>query len=334
MGTDAIERFLTSLAVDNRVSPSTQNQALNALVFLYREVLDIEIGTLNGIEWAKRRERIPTFYTKEEIVQIIGSLKGTRRLIVSLLYGSGLRLIEALRLRVKDLDFEKGQLLVRDSKSRKDRVVMFPSELHEPMKIHLRKVKTLHEKDLSQGFGTTVLPYALEQKYPNLNRAWHWQYVFPSVHRSRDPRSGAIRRHHLYPNLMQKHLQKTLKDLGISKHATCHAFRHSFATHLLEAGSDVRTVQELLGHNDLKTTMIYTHVLKSGPSGTKSPLELLPTEKKIFGIRLCFYSKQEFICQRQDFVHVSKAIYLSILALEDSLNIPIYLPMPALPPRS
>lgn len=273
VGKQGVEKFLTYLATHRKISPSTQNQALNSLVFLYREVLGTDLGELAGIEWAKRQEFIPAVFTREEVNAILCQLKGTEKLIASLLYGTGLRLSEALRLRVKDLDFDKHQIIIRDSKSQKNRVVMLPKILVVPLKEQIKYAKKLHEKDLSAGYGTVSLPYALERKYPNLNRAWHWQYLFPSRNLSRDPRSGITRRHHLFPSILQKSLKEAISACSIEKNGSCHTFRHSFATHLLEDNSDVRTVQTLLGHRDLKTTMIYTHVLNNGPTGTASPLE-------------------------------------------------------------
>ena len=275
LGPDAVERFLSFLAVELKVAASTQNQALNAIVFLYREVLETDLGLLAGIEWAKRPSRIPEFFTREEVSAILARFQGSSFLIASLLYGCGLRLAEALRLRIKDLDFNRHQLLVRDAKGQRDRVVALPSLLIDPLQAHLIKVRALHASDLKKGFGSVALPYALEVKYPRLPWAWHWQYVFPSFNISQDPRSKVFRRHHLFPDFISRRLKTILRDLEIEKHATCHTFRHSFATHLLESGTDIRTVQELLGHTHVKTTQRYTHVLESGPTVTKSPLDSL-----------------------------------------------------------
>lgn len=273
LGKDGVRDFLSFLASDRDVSPSTQNQALNALVFLYREVLKISIDDMSGIQWAKPREHIPVVLTQTEVAGIIRRTFGTKKLIISLLYGAGLRLNEALRLRVKDIEFESKRLIIRDSKSSKDRIVMLPKITEDGLKLQIEFAKNLHLRDLENGHGTVALPYALERKYPNLNRAFHWQYVFPSKNLSKCPRSGVIRRHHLYPSLLQKYLKEIVNKLEIKKHVTCHTFRHSFATHLLDDGYDIRTIQQLLGHKDLKTTMIYTHVTGSKGVGTKSPLD-------------------------------------------------------------
>ena len=275
LGADAVEKYLTHLAINKKVSASTQNQALNAIVFLFREVMNIDLGEMTGIHRAKTKKRVREYFTKEEIQNLINCFSGTRLLIISLLYGSGLRLAEVLRLRIKDIDLENNHVLVRDSKGNKDRVVMLASGLKEPLKTHLQLVKIQHTKDIAAGFGIVELPYALEKKYPKLPRAWHWQYVFPSKQISQDPRTGIRRRHHLFPDIMQRSLREAIKKCGIEKHASCHTFRHSFATHLMQDGVDIRTVQELLGHNDVKTTMIYTHVLRNGPTGTRSPLEIM-----------------------------------------------------------
>lgn len=275
VGSNGVEDFLTHLAVNENVSPSTQNQALNSLVFLYRHVLEINIGELKGVAWAKRKIYQPEVFTRDEVKRIISELSGVKKLIASLLYGCGLRLAEVLRLRVKDIDFEKNVITVRDSKSQKDRVVMLPIHLSNEFKNHIEKVRLLHNKDLKLGYGTVELPYALERKYPYLEKAFHWQYAFPSKNISKDPRSDISRRHHLYPTIMQKSLRRVMVKLSIEKHASCHTFRHSFATHLLEEGVDIRTVQDLLGHQNVKTTMIYTHTLLSGPTGTQSPLDKL-----------------------------------------------------------
>lgn len=280
LSSTGVESFLTYLAVDQNVSPSTQNQALNSLVFLYKQVLEIDIGELKGISWAKRKKYQPDVFSRDEIRLIFAELHGVKKLICKLLYGGGLRLAEVLRLRIKDINFDNNCIIVRDSKSQKDRAVMLPIEIRISLEEQIQKVKKLHDLDLSKGFGTTELPYSLKRKYPNLDKAFHWQYVFPSRNLSKDPRSDSIRRHHLYPDIIRKTLNKILKNLNIHKHASCHTFRHSFATHLLEEGVDIRTVQELLGHQSVKTTMIYTHTLLSGPTGTQSPLDKLNNDKK------------------------------------------------------
>ncbi|MGH8593981.1 MAG: integron integrase [Gammaproteobacteria bacterium] len=273
MGAVEVEQFLTHLAVYGKVASSTQNQALNAIVFLYRSVLGQELGWLENVEHAKRPRRLPVVFTREEAQAILTRLEGTRWLMAGLLYGAGLRLMECLRLRVKDLEFERRQILVREGKGAKDRVTMLPERLIEPLRLHLENVKARHRKDLTEGFGTVYLPYALERKYPNANREWAWQYVFPASKRSIDPRSGVERRHHLDPTVLQRAVKQAVRTAGFTKPGSCHSFRHSFATHLLESGYDIRTVQELLGHKDVSTTMIYTHVLNRGGRGARSPLD-------------------------------------------------------------
>jgi len=269
----SISQFLTHLAVKRKVAPATQNQALNALVFLYREVLEVETEDLPGIEWAKPRTRIPVVFTRNEVSRILKKLSGNQQLIGGLLYGCGLRLIEVLRLRRKDIDFDRRQIAVWDSKSKKDRLVMLPEPLHEPLLTHLRNIRPLWESDRAGKVPGVALPTALERKYPQAGLQWKWFWLFPSARLSADPRSKLVRRHHLYPDILQGALSKALKELNIDKHATSHTFRHSFATHLLEDGTDIRTIQSLLGHKDVRTTMIYTHVARTGPTGTKSPLE-------------------------------------------------------------
>jgi integron integrase len=273
MGATEIREFLTHLAVRLDVTASTQNQALYALLFLYGQVLHKDIGPVDRIERAKKPKRLPEVFTPEEARSVIAQLHGTNRLMASLLYGSGLRLMECLRLRVKDFDFERHQITVREGKGDKDGITMLPLSLHERLKEHLVKIKLLHEEELRDGFGTVPLPYALSRKYLNAEREWKWQYIFPASKRSIDPRSGAERRHHLNPSVLQKAVRRAIRDAGISKHAGCHTFRHSFATHLLESGYDIRTVQELLGHQDVRTTMIYTHVLNRGGLGVRSPVD-------------------------------------------------------------
>ncbi len=273
MGPAEIEAFLTHLAVDLEVAASTQNQALQAILFLYREVLDRPIGQRLDYLYAKRPQRLPTVLTREEAQRTLAALEGTPKLVAQLLYGSGLRLLEALRLRVKDLDFAQHQIIVRDGKGFKDRVTILPESLIPALQEHLARVKLLHENDLAEGFGSVYLPYALERKYPNAHREWGWQYVFPAPRRSTDPKTGITRRHHLSEGVIQRAVRRAARLAQISKHVTPHTFRHSFATHLLEAGYDIRTVQELLGHKDVKTTMIYTHVMQRGPYAVRSPLD-------------------------------------------------------------
>ncbi len=274
MGEGEIRDFLAYLAVDQNVAASTQNQAMSALLFLYREVLAKELPRLNQIERPTKPKRLPVVFTRQEVQAVLAHLPGTHHLVASLLYGSGLRLLECLRLRVKDVDFQTNQIIVRDGKGEKDRVTMLPASLKEPLREHLKKVKRLHETDLGEGFGSVYLPYALARKYPQAEKAWGWQYIFPAPTRSVDPRSGARRRHHLDESGVQKAVKEAVRMAGIHKPGSCHSFRHSFATHLLEAGHDIRTIQELLGHADVRTTMIYTHVLNRGGMGVRSPLDV------------------------------------------------------------
>jgi integron integrase len=273
MGRTEVTRFLTHLAVHDNVAAATQNQALSSILFLYRDVLKINLPWLDDVHRAKKPARLPVVLSREEVKRLLAQLDGTHWLIVCLLYGSGLRLMEALRLRVKDVDFHYGQLIVRDAKGQKDRVTPLPQMLVEPLRQHLTRVRELHNQDLAEGFGRVYLPYALEQKYPNANREWAWQYVFPSAKRSKDPRSGKIRRHHVNESAIQKTVKNAVRAARIVKPASAHTLRHSFATHLLEDGADIRTVQELLGHSDVSTTMIYTHVLQKGGKAARSPLD-------------------------------------------------------------
>ncbi len=275
MGEREIGGFLTHLAVDDEVAASTQNQALSALLFLYRAVLRRELGTLADIEHARRPVHVPVVLTRSEVQLLLQRMKGVTWLMASLLYGSGLRLLECLRLRVKDIDFERRELVVREGKGNKDRRTMLPEILVDPLRQHFALVKAIHERDLSQGYGAVELPFALSRKYPHANRQWAWQYVFPASRLAVDPRSGEIRRHHVHESVLQRAMKKAVDETGLSKPASCHTLRHSFATHLLEAGYDIRTVQELLGHKDVTTTMIYTHVLKRGGLAVKSPLDRL-----------------------------------------------------------
>ena len=276
MGAPEIETFLTHLAVEDRVAASTQNQALQALLFLYRKVLRQNLDETIDAVRAKRPARLPTVLTKEEAGAVIGMLSGTHQLMARLLYGSGLRLMECVRLRVKDVDFAQKQIVVRDGKGMKDRVTMLPGVVVDPLRQHLQRVHALHERDLTLGYGSVYMPSALERKYPQAAREWIWQYVFPSRRLSKDPRTGATRRHHIHENTLQKAVKRATHMAGVNKRVTCHTFRHSFATHLLENGYDIRTVQELLGHKDVKTTMVYTHVLNRGGLAVRSPLDDLP----------------------------------------------------------
>lgn len=267
-----VEAFLTHLAVADHISASTQNQALAALLFLYREVLHRELGAIDSVR-ARTDRRLPSVLTRDEVQQVIARLTGTHALLARLLYGSGLRLLECLHLRVKDVDIERRALLVRDTKGNEDRVTVLPNALVEPITDHLRAVRCMHEADLARGYGEVYLPDALDRKYPNAARDWIWQYVFPSDRLSVDPRSGVVRRHHADESSLQKAVRAAARAAGIPKRVSPHVFRHSFATHLLEHGYDIRTVQELLGHKDVKTTMIYTHVLQRGGLAVRSPLD-------------------------------------------------------------
>jgi len=273
MGAPEIEAFLTHLATHENVSASTQNQALAALLFLYRNVLNMDVETPIRVLRAKRPKRLPTVLSKEEVMRVLSFMRGTHLLMAKLLYGSGLRLMECHRLRVKDIDFDNHQIIVRDGKGENDRVTLLPASLVEPLKAQLMYVKHLHEQDLARGYGSVELPFALARKYPNADKELAWQYVFPSVSLSRDPRTGIVRRHHLDPSGLQRAVRQAARRAGIAKPVGPHTFRHSFATHLLESGYDIRTVQELLGHKDVKTTMIYTHVLNKGPKAVRSPLD-------------------------------------------------------------
>jgi integron integrase len=277
MGAKELEAFLNHLALDRRVAASTQNQALNAILFLYRQVLmDDQLDlTVNAVR-AKKRKRMPTVLSKIEVARLLSCLRGTNKLRAQLLYGSGLRLMECLRLRVKDIDFHQRQIIVRDGKGFKDRVTILPDQLHDEIKSHLQDVHLQHAQDLDCGYGKVYLPFALTIKYPNAESEWLWQWVFPSPRLSRDPRSGQIRRHHVNPSGTQRAVRKAVRIAKIPKHVTPHTLRHSFATHLLENGYDIRTVQDLLGHKDVKTTMIYTHVLNRGPLAVRSPLDGAP----------------------------------------------------------
>jgi integron integrase len=273
MGAREMEQFLNYLAVDKKVAASTQNQALSALVFLYREVLRQEFDWMENLERAKRPARLPIVLTEAEVRQVLAHLDGRNWLMAGLLYGAGLRLMECVRLRVKDVDFAYGQITVRDGKGNKDRVTMLPVSVAEVLRPHLEKVRALHEQDLRAGYGDVYLPFSLERKYKSASRQWGWQYVFPAAKRSLDPRSGKERRHHIDEKSLQRAVKNGVRAARLSKPATCHTFRHSFATHLLQNGHDIRTVQELLGHKDVSTTMIYTHVLNRGGKGVRSPLD-------------------------------------------------------------
>ncbi len=275
MGEMEINAFVSALAVEGHVSASTQTQALSAVLFLYRHVLQKELPSLDAIIRAKRSERLPTVLTRPEVRSILGRMHGTPKLVATILYGTGVRLLESLRLRVKDLEFGNNRILVRDTKGHRDRVVPFPAVVRAALPNWLSRVRRIHMADIEKGFGSVFLPDAIARKYPGADREWGWQYAFPAEHLSADPRSGVQRRHHLHETVIQRALRQATHDLGISRRVGCHTFRHSFATHLLEEGYDIRTIQELLGHRHVKTTMIYTHVLNRGGRGVRSPADLL-----------------------------------------------------------
>lgn len=274
LGAAEVEAFLTHLAVERRVAASTQNQALSALLFLYKEVLKINLPWLEGFTPAKKSERVPVVLTKEEVKMVLDELKSTNWLIGNLLYGSGLRLIEALRLRVKDLDFGYRQITVRDGKGGNDRFTVMPTKLVEPLQKQIEKVKKLHEQDLRNGLGRVAMPFALARKYENAESEFCWQYVFPSKSLSNDPRTGKNGRQHVSPASLQKPFKEIMRKSRINKNASPHTLRHSFATHLLQDSYDIRTIQELLGHKELTTTMIYTHVLNQHRLGVRSPADV------------------------------------------------------------
>ncbi len=270
---EKVEAFLSYLAVQRNVAVSTQNQAMNALVFLYKRVLETPLEkTVDAIRSTKNR-KIPVVLTQEEVKQVVTLLEGVPQLVVKLLYGSGLRITEAIRLRVQDIDFEYKQITVRSGKGNKDRVTTFSVNMMSQIESHMQRVKLIHDKDLLDGMGAVYLPNALSRKYPNAAKEWGWQYAFPARNLSTDPRSGEIRRHHIDPSVINKAIKNAVKTVGITKRVSAHTFRHSFATHLLQRGTDIRTIQALLGHKDLETTMIYTHVLNQGGQGVTSPLD-------------------------------------------------------------
>jgi len=273
MGAAEVAQFLSSLAVDGKVAASTQNQALSALLFLYRHVLHQDLPWLEDVVRARRPKHLPVVLTRDEVRAVISKLAGTARLMATLLYGSGLRVLECARLRVQDVDFAMNQVVVRDGKGAKDRVTVLPAVAKQPLAQHLLRVKRLHDRDLALGGGWVELPWALARKYPNAGREWPWQWVFPATRLYVDQATGQRRRHHLHETVLQRAVLEAVRQAHLGKHATPHTFRHSFATHLLEDGRDIRTVQELLGHNDVSTTMIYTHVLNRGPSGVTSPAD-------------------------------------------------------------
>ena len=273
MGATEVNQFLTHLAVHAKVAASTQNQALNAIIFMYKQFMQREIGDLGPYIRAKRTEKIPVVLSRQEVRLILNQMQGAYKLMAALMYGSGLRLMECIRLRIKDVDFKYHCLTVRDGKGNKDRITMLPQTLDEPLKIQINKVKNIHKQDLRDGFGSVYLPYALSRKYKSADTAWQWQYVFPASQISFDPRNNVRRRHHISENMVQKEVRKAVLKANLTKPASSHTLRHSFATHLLEKGYDIRTVQELLGHKDVRTTMIYTHVLNRGALAVNSPLD-------------------------------------------------------------
>ena len=281
MGERQITQFLTHLAVDKHVAASTQNQAFSALLFLYQQVLERKLDFIDNVQRVTRPSKLPVVFTPSEARSVLAHLKGDYRLMAELLYGSGLRLMECLRLRVKDIDFGYGHITVRDGKGLRDRITVLPEQLRQPLRRHLERTREIHQRDLADGNGRVYLPFALDQKYRKANRSWPWQYVFPAEKLSNDPRSGEKRRHHTMENNLQKAVKIAIQRSGIRKTGSCHTFRHSFATHLLENGQDIRTVQELLGHKDVSTTMIYTHVLNKPGLAVRSPLDYgTPTRRR------------------------------------------------------
>jgi len=275
MAEKEINQFLSFLAVERNVSASTQNQALCAIIFLYKHVLGKELGNLGRVIWAKKPKKIPVVLSRHEVKAVLDNLTGVNWIMGTLLYGSGLRVSECVQLRVKDIDFDYKQITVRDGKGNKDRSTVLPQSVIGPLKKHLIYVKSLFEKDLKSGYDSIYMPYALEKKYPNAGKEFGWRFIFPASHISTDPISGVRRRHHIDPSVPQKAVKIAMRKAGITKQGGCHTLRHSFATHLLEDGYDIRTIQELLGHSSLEVTMIYTHVLTKGGMGVKSPADMI-----------------------------------------------------------
>ena len=275
LGADELAAFLTYLAEQRHVSASTQSQAASALIFLYKHVLGADFGWIGGVVRAKSPRRLPVVFTREEVKEVLQQLDGIKRMIVTLLYGSGLRLLECLQLRIKDIDFTQGEIRIRRAKGARDRITMLAISMKAELQAHLAVVEDQHRRDRASGAGYVRLPDALERKYPTASRDWPWQYVFPASRLHTDPADGRRYRHHLHESAVQRAVKQAIQRAGITKHASCHTFRHSFATHLLESGYDIRTVQELLGHRDVRTTMIYTHVLNRGGLGVRSPADSL-----------------------------------------------------------
>ena len=280
MGEKEISDFLSHLAVERNVSASTQNQAFSALLFLYQQVLDRKLDFIDNVQRVTRPAKLPVVLTPTEARAVLAQLKGDYRLMAELLYGAGLRVMECVRLRIKDIDFGYGHITVRDGKGLRDRVTVLPEGLRQPLQLHLRRREEIHQCDLANGDGRVYLPFALERKFRSATRSLVWQYVFPADKLSVDPRSGEKRRHHISENNLQKAVKTAVTQAGIRKAASCHTFRHSFATHLLESGQDIRTVQELLGHKDVSTTMIYTHVLNKPGLAVRSPLDQQPPARR------------------------------------------------------
>lgn len=275
MAEPEINAFLTHLAVKEKVSASTQNQALSALLFLYRHVIGREVGDLGDVIRARKPKRLPVVMTREEVKAVLANLEGDKWLMASLMYGAGLRLMECLRLRVQDVDFSLHQILIRDGKGAKDRITMLPESLKTALKEHLKQVKIVHERDLSDGWGRVLMPNALDRKYPKAPYDWRWQWIFPQENRWKNTKTGQQGRHHVHQSIVQRSVKEAVRRAQVIKHVGCHTFRHCFATHLLESGYDIRTIQELLGHKDISTTMIYTHVLNRGGQGVRSPMDEL-----------------------------------------------------------
>jgi len=273
MGDSEVNEYLTYLAVNEKVASSTQNQALAGIKFLYRHVLLKPLGDVEPVIHARKPRHLPVVMTRQEVKAVLGALHGDEWLMAALMYGTGMRLMECLRLRVLDIDFAENQLTIRDGKGGKDRVTMLPQSLKQPLHVHLKRVSELHTKDLADGWGRVELPNSLSRKYPNAAAEWGWQWVFPQQNRWRDSATGRQGRHHVHPTILQRAVRSASRQAGVVKHVGCHTFRHSFATHLLDGGYDIRTIQELLGHKDVKTTMVYTHVLNRGGHGVSSPID-------------------------------------------------------------